>query len=259
MKRGTILLMVAAICQIANAQTVFDIGGYGEGNTTWLLNKNVNNDGDEQDIEFSGAIHFGFHSIVYFTDALGLETGVSFGKFSQKYIGGEGGQIILESSNDLSTFSIPFYVKLGKEAFFEFGIKYTNISKATHTNNVGLFDPGVKYTGLGTILGIGLPWVGTGPLEGSPPADVKGYYKNSFVSGVMGFGGNIEITDWVFLTMGMRFAWGFSDVKGVDGYGRNLQDPLLFTLDNAYKGGSPKSTTAAHAGFRLGVTFRIEG
>ena len=183
MKKIVFIAVLAFICQFGYAQK-FDFGAHGSVVNTWLLNKNVNDDGAEQDVEFTVVPHFGLHAGMYFTENFGFETGVSFGKFSQKYIGADGGTIINNARTDLKTMSIPFLLKMGSAAFFEIGIKYSTISKATHTNTLsGLYQ-------LYSIYG-GKP--GTS-------SDVKGNFKSGFLSFVIGFGGNIELSEKMFIT-----------------------------------------------------------
>jgi len=232
MKKIIIVAVFAFAGIIAYAQT-FDMGVYGSANSTWLLNKNVNDDGDEQDVEFTVVPNWGINVGIFFTETFGIETGVSFGKFSQKYVGSFfGGSVDYNSRMDLKTTNIPFLLKLGKEAFFEFGIQYSSIGKATYT-----------YTDVsGTSIEL----------------DRKSAFKSSFVTLLIGFGGNISITDWMFITPGLRLGWSFSDVGGTDAFGNDLSnknDPLLYGENSAY--GLYRQTNPAQAGFRLGVTFRM--
>lgn len=242
MKKIILVAAFAFICQFTFSQK-FDFGAHGSAVTTWLLNKNVNDDGDEQDVEFTIVPHFGFHAGIYFSENFGIETGVSFGKFSQKYIGANGGTVINNARTDLKTLSIPFLIKLGSTAFFEFGIKYSSISKATHVN---------------TLEGLNILYSAYGGTPGAT-SDVKGSFKSGFLSFVIGFGGNIELTDKLFITAGIRFAYSLSDVVGVDAFGNPLSESNVFLYDDVVgMYDSYKATNAAHAGFRLGLTFRLE-
>jgi len=232
MKKIVFIAVLAFICQFGFSQT-FDMGFYGSANSTWLLNKNVNDDGDEQDVEFTVVPNFGINVGIFFTETFGIETGVSFGKFSQKYVGSfTGGSVDYTSRMDLKTTNIPFLLKLGKEAFFEFGIQYSSIGKATYTYE--------DISGFTLVI------------------DRKSAFKSSFVTLLIGFGGNISITDWMFITPGLRLGWSFSDVEGTDAFGNDLSnkdDTSLYGENSEY--GLYRGTNPAQAGFRLGVTFRM--
>lgn len=244
MKKILFFVAFAIICQFAFSQK-FDFGAHGSAVTTWMLNSNVNADGNEQDIEFTIVPHFGIHVGMYFTENFGFETGVSFGKFSQKYIGAEGGTIINNARTDLNTMNIPFLIKLGSEAFFEFGIKYSSIRTATHTNTLSAADQFQYNLLYGGQTGDNI--------------DVRGDFSNGFLSFVIGFGGNIELTDKLFITAGIRFAYSISDIVGVDAFGNPLNESnTLLYNDVVGMYDSYKATNPAHAGFRLGLTFRLE-
>ncbi|MFQ5334825.1 MAG: hypothetical protein ACE5DN_01995, partial [Flavobacteriales bacterium] len=90
-------------------------------------------------------------------------------------------------------------------------------------------------------------------------SDVSTEFGTSFISLVIGFGGNVPITDHLLVNTGIRFAYSFSDVKGIDGFGDPLRnkDGLIYdTTFGMYD--KYEKTHPAHAGFKLGLTYRFE-
>jgi len=218
------------------------------GNTTWLLNKNVNNDGDEQDPEFTFVFNYGVNTAFFVSENFGFELDAIFGNFSQKYNGRVqvlGSDQVYESRVDMKTMQLPFLLKFGSDATFELGVQYTKINSVTyHNDNNSAQLPYVFYT----------PYGMNGEI-----IDVSDEYGNSFFSFVIGFGGNVPITDQLLINTGIRFAYSLSDVKGLDGFGNPLKNPddliynSTFGMYDKYE-----KTNTAHAGFRLGLTYRFE-
>ena len=100
----------------------FDIGAFGMGNTTWLLNKNVNNDGDEQDPEFTFVLNYGVNTAFFVSENFGFELDDIFGVFSQKYNGRVhvlGSDKGYDSRVDMQTMQLSFLLKFGSVPTFD--------------------------------------------------------------------------------------------------------------------------------------------
>src|SRR3954468_4307875 len=100
-----------------NAQQQFNIGLGGGIYSTWLVNKNVSDQGDDLDfaVTFSGQI--GINASYYFNDKLALSSGLLFSGHHQKYQGEfkAGGTIIssYEAKAKLSYLDIPLLLRFG--------------------------------------------------------------------------------------------------------------------------------------------------
>ena len=81
-------------------------------------------------------------------------------------------------------------------------------------------------------------------------SDVKSNYEN-YTSVVMGFGANVQLSKSIplGLMMGMRLNYGFTDAKGVDALGFNLNNSLLYP--------TYEKTMAVSAGLQLGLSYKF--
>lgn len=199
-------------------------GGY---NSTWLFNKNISDQGAEQDYAAGWGSNYGLGAAVYFgpiglgVDFLrGTHTGSYAGDFLGKY----------SSNVKLNVTQIPFLLKLKSEngAYVELGAQVNSISKATYT-----FD----YTDSDIFDGT---------------SNETSNYSKSFTSAVLGFGANVKLMKAIPLSLnaGIRLQYGFSDAEGVDALGYNLDNSVLYP--------TYEKTNAVSGGIMIGLNYTFE-
>jgi hypothetical protein len=190
--------------------------------STWLLNNNISNAGDEQDYAPGWGTTFGVGINGYFKSVgLGVELLAGTHKGAYK---GSVGAIEYTSEVQLKEFQIPILIKLRGEngGYFEIGPQFNMISSATYTKD-GFFNN---------------------------TEDVKSDYQN-YTSVVMGFGANIQLFKSIplGLLIGMRLNYGFADAKGVDAFGNSLSSSIFYP--------NYKKTMAVSAGLQIGFSYKF--
>jgi hypothetical protein len=219
------LLLVGSTC--ANAQISVDGSVKGSYNSTWLFNKNISDQGAEQDYAMGWGSNVGVGASVYY-GAIGF--GVEF--LRGTHTGGYAGDYLGKYSSNvkLKMTQIPLLLKLKSEngAYIELGASVNNISQATYT-----FD----YTD-------------SDIFDGS--SNETSTYSKSFTSAILGFGANVRLIKAIPLSLnvGIRLQYGFSDAKGVDALGRSLSNSLLYS--------TYEKTNAASGGIMFGLNYTFD-
>jgi hypothetical protein len=202
----------------------FQLEGQGKSiiSSTWLLNNNISDKGDDQDYAPGWGTTYGIGINGYF-NSVGLGVELLGGTHKGAYKGSVG-PIDYTSEVQLKQFQIPILLKLRGESggYFEIGPQFNIISSARYT-----YDGMVNST-----------------------SDEKSNYEN-YTSVVMGFGANIQLSKSIplGLMMGMRLNYGFTDAKGVDALGFNLNNSLLYP--------TYEKTMAVSAGLQLGLSYKF--
>jgi hypothetical protein len=202
----------------------FQLEGQGKSiiSSTWLLNNNISDKGDDQEYAPGWGTTYGVGINGYFNSVgLGVEIlgGTHKGAYKGTILGTD-----YTSEVQLKQFQIPILLKLRGESggYFEIGPQFNIISSARYTRD-GL---------------------------GNETKDVKSNYEN-YTSVVMGFGANVQLSKSIplGLMMGMRLNYGFTDAKGVDALGFNLNNSLLYP--------TYEKTMAVSAGLQLGLSYKF--
>lgn len=209
--------------------SVFSQGPYAGlragGASTWLLNGYVFDKGGVQDIAPAFGFNAGMVGGYYFTKGLGAEVNFLINSHNMKYTGKDG-SVSYTSQTNLKMLDIPIMLKVGSTVYFEIGPMFSFVTGATYTET---------HSGKTT------------------PKDVSPFFSGMNTSLALGFGGNIEVTKKLLINIGMRLAYGFTDLGGVDALGtdkgtlRALRDPDIARF---------KTNTAA-GGINLGVTYKF--
>ena len=203
----------------------FQLEGQGKSiiSSTWLLNNNISDKGDDQEYAPGWGTTYGVGINGYFNSVgLGVEIlgGTHKGAYKGTILGSD-----YTSEVQLKQFQIPILLKLRGESggYFEIGPQFNIISSARYT-----YDGMVNST-----------------------SDVKSSYQN-YTSVVMGFGANVQLSKSIplGLIMGMRLNYGFADAKGVDAMGVNLSNSLLYYP-------TYQKTMAVSAGLQLGLSYKF--
>ena len=224
MKTRLSLLFIGLFSAFTHAQLGFDIAAKGQFNSTWLINKNTYNAGDEQDYAASWGSNYGM--------GLGLRMGVfglgmelNWGTHNAEFAGTYLTQSYT-SKISLNTFQVPLFMRFQNEggAYVELGAQFNNIRSATYS-----------YDG---IL--------------NSTNDCSADFAKSYTTALIGFGINKKIVKSLPLGIifGLRLQYGIKDAKGVDALGRSLSSSLFYPEYN--------KTRAAAAGFTFGLMYTID-
>lgn len=192
MKKALLTIAVAAAAFTAQAQD-FRLGLGGGINTTWLANKNVSDAGDELDfaVTFGGSV--GVEAIYSFSEKAGLSVGFLSSGHNQKYEGEfDAGltTVTYESKLKMRYLDIPILFRLTSASgtYFELGPQIGILTSAK--------EDAENSTGVGNY----------------EDRDVKGTLNGTNVAAILGFGVDIDASENVIVTAGLRLGYGFTDV-----------------------------------------------
>ncbi|MBL0342506.1 MAG: PorT family protein [Bacteroidetes bacterium] len=199
----TIAIVIAALS--TQAQGSFRVGVSGGVNSTWLMNKNVFDANDGLDIAATFGGRFGIDAIYSFNPKLGVGIGFNFiSKNCQKYSGDKTG-LDGDLTTSLNYFDIPVLLRLTSSGgtYFEVGPQFGFLTKAEETYEGNVSSP-FDYSDV----------------------DVKNSFETTNIALVFGFGVDIDVTENIFITTGLRLGYGFSDVT------KEYENGLEFLTDN---------------------------
>jgi hypothetical protein len=210
------------------AQISIDGGVKGSYNSTWLFNKNISDQGAEQDYDMAWGSNVGIGAAVYYGP---IGFGVEFlrGTHTGGYAGDFAGNYT--SNVKLNVTQIPLLLKLKSKggAYIELGAQVNSISKATYNRDFvdsDLFD--------------------------ATDNTVTSEYAKSFTSAVLGFGANVRLVKAIPLSLnvGLRLQYGLTDAKGVDALGASLENTVFYP--------TRQNTNAASGGIMIGLNYTFE-
>lgn len=238
------LLLLAAVCGFAlngfsqgkTWSKVIDIGLMGQVRSSWLVNQNVNDAAGEMDVVASWASGGGLRVQYFGAGSFGAGFEVNYATLTQKYDGNVA-NATYNSSNKLTHIDIPVYGRVGSSegGYFELGCQFSLLQKAVYeTDNA---------------------------LQQSFAANPETSFKDSYIAPFLGFGGAINLyQNQIMISMGLRLAYGVTDVAGMDGLGQDLTEGNTTTYNNPFNplGYSEyKSTNPVYAAFLLGIVYSI--
>jgi hypothetical protein len=239
----------------ANAQDKsIRIGVFGNFNSVWLFNKNVSDAAGQlnPDATFGGS--FGIGGTYMINQKLGIELNLLSTSAGQKYSGDFPSTSGLTGSYTdqmkLKYIEIPLLLKLTSEKgpYFEFGPDFNFLSSASETLTTSAY-PKSNYT----------------------DKDFKDNFNSSNIAALLGFGVDIKASDNVLVTVGLRLAWGLSDVtKQFDQNAFNVLNDANLDSGTSYfahhkdpfvKGETfdYKATNTAIGGLHVGVVYVLKG
>jgi hypothetical protein len=257
MKKTFILFASLVFFFSAKSQSL-ELGGHYYAESNWFFNSNVTNSGGnpwniQENYAAVYSYSYGFHLAYNFNDHISLESNVLWATLCQSYNNAYGaynsgpvtggilpdGEVYTagESSKAITTVNtiqIPliFRFMAGNGAYFGLGPQIDLLSSANYS---------ATYKG--------------GPQQ-SESNDVTKAYASSFYSAVLSFGNNIRISHSFFFNINLRFAYNFTDMKGVDGLGQDLSNNNLYSGNNSFYPGHA-ATNSVSASFGVGLIYRI--
>ena len=228
MKRLFLIISGIAFSLTVNAQFTFEVHGKGGMASTWLFNKNISDQGAEQDYAMAWGSSYGAGINFYYKNI-----GIAVEGLASKHTGGYTGDLGLlgkySSQVTLKGYQIPVLLKVKSDGgvYLELGVQANGVSNATYNNeSITLF--GVQTYG------------------------VTSSYAKNYMSAVLGFGANVQLSKKIPLGLlfGVRLNYGFGDAKGVDALGNNLENKAFYPTD--------ENTNAASGAVMLGLTYGFE-
>lgn len=213
-------------------QSAFEIQGKGIFKSTWVMNKNISDQGDEQNYAAAWGHSYGL-GFNFYPQGIGAGVGLDFqmGKHKGGYAGTLSDTAGTKYSSNIqyNTMNIALMFKLKSDygGYLEIGPQLTLLSSPIYTVKVGDGEK-EKFT------------------DGDTDGYLSKYYAKNYIGLVLGFGTGIDIADNLSLAIGLRFESSFTDVKGLDAQGAPLE---LYKEKN--------STYAFAGGLTLGLTYII--
>lgn len=237
MKRLILILTASVVVFSVQAQE-FRLGLGGGFNSTWLANSNVSDQGDELDfaVTFGGSI--GIEGVYGFNEKTGISMALLYSGHNQKYEG-EVGNTTVESTVKMRYLDIPILFRLTSSGgtYFEVGPQVGFLMSADEEGDLG------------------------------PDRDVKDSFEGTNIAGVLGFGVDIDVSDNVIITTGLRLGYGFTDATSEYSTESDLNkayaDDKVSTstyfahFDNKNNFGYEK-TNRIFGGLKLAVTYNLK-
>lgn len=243
-----------------------EVGLRGAAASNWMFNKNVSNAGT-QSYAAAFSYNYGLDFAFDINEHIAIEANLLWGNTTQGYSGKFGTNEWIpmyesvygdSSAKDgetytsktvLKTMSIPLLLRFGSGngAYIEIGPEYQIISSVTYSAN---------YSGQPSYM----------PSSISA-ADVSSAFATSNIQGVLGFGDDFQIgSTGLNIITNLRFYYGFTDLKGVDGLGQNMATSINGQSNDALYSGkyggtsSPyysgyQATHSAGASFSIGLYY----
>lgn len=227
----TILSIFFALNIFAQSkQASFTVGLMGMGKNTWLFNNNIfDRPNSEQEVEASLGTSFGVNMSIYFTQNIGVGLDILYATHNQKFNGTTDvlTKTPYNSKIHFSSIDIPLYLRLSTNggAYFELGSYFSMITGATYSQESSL-----------------------SLFNGSK--DIKAFTSGFNAAPLLGLGIDINLTDNLILSPGLRFSYGLSDVAGVDGQGVDLTNTVKYP--------TYEKTHTLSGGLLVGLVYRFD-
>ncbi|MEP7170525.1 MAG: porin family protein [Bacteroidota bacterium] len=245
-----ILLGLALIASgfAVNAQS-FNVGLGGGIFSTWLVNKNVSDRGDDLDFAATFGGQIGLNTAFYFNEKMGVGFGLLYTGHNQKYTGAYYvGNTLIESyegREKLRYLDIPLLIRFGGGghggAYFEMGPQF------------GIL--------MGAKENVTTTPASTGDYENK---DVKTSFNGLNIAALLGFGVDIEAGESVIVTTGLRLGYGTDMTKKyTEDQIDAVADADQLSIATAYAHLDSKdnfhyrSTNRAFGGLYIAVSYKI--
>lgn len=227
MKKLALFFVLVSLTAASFAQAF--VGGQFAYNSTWLMNKQVFDEGAEMDVAASFGNYFGLVGGYYFTDNFGIEINCNFNKIEQKYSGNikyfvNDDRNTYNASTVLKTTDFPVLMKFGKKSYFEVGPLIMLVNKATYTRT---FD---DENSLGLPLGLGIYNNRVYAFSNETNKGVNSFFNSAGFGVAFGFGTNFDLVhDVLIFNFGVRFNYIINDMVGINGLGLTKENTSYIT------------------------------
>ena len=244
MKKLILFFVLVSISVMSFAQLT--LGAHFAYNSTWLMNKQVFDEGPEMDIAASFGTYYGIIAGYYFSDNFGVEINFNPNKIEQKYAGSikyffNDDRNSYDASTVIKTLDIPILMKFGKNSYFELGPLVQLINKATYSRTfeeTNLFNFG-HYNNQDYIF------------SDATNIAVKSDFKGTGIGITMGFGANFNIVEDVLkLNFGLRFNYILSNIEGINALGETVDSEFVPDADKANFYNNP-----LYGGLKVGLIY----
>ena len=268
MKKTLLILSIISGCSFFASAQSLDIGLKGGDASTFLLNGNVSNTGNEENYNSTMSGVYGLHLELNFIGGTGIEFEVISESFNQKYNGTFENDGYTVNNGPYTPPSSAYTPFINNESYTsETKLSEIKFPLLFHFQTIGgfAFEIGPE---LATISNATY----SATFSGEPPAVLGGVQslsygvKNDFASsnmlGVIGIGWNFKLipSGKLYLLADLRFEYGFTDLKGVDGMGQNLasgSDLYSSSSKTYWTYSSYSGTHSAEASLSVGLFYRL--
>lgn len=222
------------------------LGVKGSFYSTWLFNKNVSDQNSSLDYASSFGTSFGAQAVFMFAETYGMSAELNISSHNQKYDG-----YLLNEDNTftneikLKYIDIPvlFRVASPKGPYFEIGPQFSLLSGAKETFTLDDDPLDFSYT----------------------DKDFKDDFAGFGISGVLGFGIDIKLSEMVNLTTGLRFGYMFTDAtteytedEALELFtDDNLSNVAAFSHNNDEDEFEYKKSNRVFGGLQIGLQFNL--
>jgi opacity protein-like surface antigen len=190
MKKTFAICCILTLALSAPAQE-FRVGLKGGINSTWLFNKNVSDAGDNLDYDVTFGNTKGIATQLQLNDNVGVGIDLLFASHKQKYTG-KSTSTSFESEINLSYLDIPIMFRLSSEKgpYFEVGPQVSILMNAKE-----------DYARVPS----------SSVVTNYVDREFKDDFNSTNLAFAFGFGVDIEVTDQIMISPGLRFAYGLAD------------------------------------------------
>lgn len=234
MKKTLLITLLALAGFTAPAQDII-LGLKGSFYSSWLFNKNVSDQDASLDYASTFSTTFGAQALFMFSETYGVNTELIVASQKQKY---DGYSItddnVFTNEIKLNYIDIPvlFRVSSPKGPYFELGPQMSLLTGAKETFSFEQTD-NLDYT----------------------DKNVKDDFAGFGVSGIIGFGVDIKLSDNINLTTGLRFGYMFTDAT----VEYTKEEATSLTLDDKLSNVAAYSHTTQKGGFDYSRSNRAFG
>jgi hypothetical protein len=232
MKKKLLVLLFCAAVSGAYAQNI-RFGGKFMYSSTWLFNNNISDKGEEINYASAFGTSFGLTGLMYFNEKMGVSADILMTTHNGKYTLNSGAE---KATDKLSYVDIPILFHIGNSeqpgGYVEIGPQFSFLTGAKETIDNYHTD-----------------------------FDIKNNLNSFNLAGVLGFGYTIGLSDNWFCDLGIRLAYGFSDVtkEYTLDEAQALVEPSGLTAEahTAADGSfSYQKTTRAYGGINIGIVYK---
>lgn len=229
MKKYLFAIVALVLGFQAEAQKIgmwFDVGLKGAYGPTLLANTNIFND-RTYDHKITTGYGIGGKVGIYFNEFNGITIDAMYSRSKQGFSYETMNQATAEFNHDVEWTSLDLYLLYRMQQhgiYFEIGPAYSMVSDITQND------------------------------QGSPDVtDLKDFYNDNFISGVVGFGGYVANSERFTLMLGMRAAYAVTDFVNEAGKAANYPNPNRTMEYDSYKATHPLSVQlVVEANFGIG-------